>query len=76
MSSASEEEFETGTVKVNKWQQVNNNKRRKINTSQAYIQNTDIISNRFNSLLRDESVCQTNLENKTPKAPPIFIYGI
>jgi translation elongation factor P/translation initiation factor 5A len=67
MSSASEEELETGTVKVNEWQQVKNNKRQKINTSQAYILNTDItISNRFNSMIQDESVSQTNLENKTP----------
>jgi hypothetical protein len=77
MSSASEEELEKGIVNVNEWQQVKNNKRRKINTSQPYFQNTDItISNRFNSLLQDEGANQTNPENKIPKPPLIFIYGI
>jgi hypothetical protein len=77
MSSASEEELETGTVKVNEWQQVKNNKRRKINPSQAYIQNTDItISNRFNTLPQEESASRTISKNRTPKPPHIFIYGV
>jgi hypothetical protein len=37
MSSESADELEGGTVKVNDWQRVKNNKRRKINTSQVNI---------------------------------------
>lgn len=77
MSSTSDDEPETSAKNPNGWQQVKNIKRRKINTSQAVHQNIDITSNnRFNVLSIDESGNQINLENKIPKPPPIFIYGV
>ena len=77
MTSASEDESDTGTVNVNEWQQVKNNKRRKINTRQTYVPNTDIrISNKFNPLPIEESASQANPQKKIPKPPPIFIYGV
>lgn len=77
MTSASEDESDTGTVNVNEWQQVKNNKRRKINTRQTYIPNTDItISNKFNPLPIEESASQAIPQQKIPKPPPIFIYGV
>jgi arsenate reductase-like glutaredoxin family protein len=76
-SSTSEDDPDTGTVNVNEWQQVTNNKRRKINTRQIYTTNTDITTNnRFNSLPIEESDSQENPANKIPKPPPIFIYGV
>jgi hypothetical protein len=55
MQSASEDDLERCTVKVNGWQLVKNNKRQKINTNQVDIPISDItISNRFNSLPHEE----------------------
>jgi hypothetical protein len=51
MSSLNADEVEEGTIKVNDWQILKNNKRQRINTSQVDISHTDVtISNRFNPL--------------------------
>jgi hypothetical protein len=56
---------------------VKNNKRRRINTSQVDISHTEVtLSNRFDPLPMEESDSKTDLEHRTPKPPPIFIYGI
>jgi hypothetical protein len=51
VSSGSADELEEGTVKVNDWQIVKNNKRRRINRSKVDISRTDVtLSNRFDPL--------------------------
>jgi hypothetical protein len=76
-TTASEDEPDTGTVNVNEWQQVTNNKRRKINTRQMYTPNLDITTNnRYNPLPIEESASQDKPENKIPKSPPMFIYRV
>jgi hypothetical protein len=75
MSSENADELEGGKVKVNDWQIVKNNKRRRINTSQIDIPHTEVtISNRFDPLPMEESDSQTDPGHRNPKTPPIFIY--
>jgi hypothetical protein len=77
VSSGNADELEEGTVKVNDWQIVKNNKRRRINTSQVDISHTEVtLSNRFDPLPMEESDSQTDPGHRTPKPPPIFIYRV
>jgi hypothetical protein len=77
MSSENAGELEGGKVKLNDWQIVKNNKRRRINTSQADIPHTEVtLSNRFDPLPMKESDSQTDPGHRTRKPPPIFIYGV
>jgi hypothetical protein len=56
---------------------VKNNKRPRINTSQVDIPNPEVaLNNKFNPRLLDESDSQTDPGYRTPKPPPIFIYGV
>jgi hypothetical protein len=56
---------------------VKNNKRRRINTSQADIPHTEVtLSNRFDPLSMEETDSQTDPGHRTPKPLPIFIYGV
>jgi copper oxidase (laccase) domain-containing protein len=43
---ASEDEPDTGTVNLNEWQQMKNNKRRKVNTRQIHAPNIDVTTNK------------------------------
>jgi hypothetical protein len=77
VSSGNADELEEGTVKVNYWQIVENNKRRRINTSQVDISHTEVtLSNRFDPVPMEESDSQTDPGHRTPIPPPIFIYGV
>jgi hypothetical protein len=77
VSSKNADELEEGTVKVNDWQIVKNNKRRRINTSQVDIPHTELtLSNRFDPLPMEESDSQTDPGHRIPKPPPIFIYVV
>jgi hypothetical protein len=74
VSSGNAHELEEGTVKVNDWQIVKNNKRRRINTSQVDISHTEVtLSNRFDPLPMEESDSQTNPGQRTPTH--IYIRG-
>jgi hypothetical protein len=55
---------------------VTNSKQRKINTRQIYTANINITNNRYNPLPNEESASQDKPENKIPKPPPVFIYGV
>jgi hypothetical protein len=77
VSSGNADELQEGTVKVNDWQIVKNNKRRRVNTSQVDIPHTEVtLSKRFNPLSMEEGDSHTDPEHRTPKPPPIFIYGV
>jgi hypothetical protein len=74
MSSSSEEE----TIgSENTWQKVKVTKKRKISRKTEPTENIKL-SNRFNVLPEpiEENTNETETENKIPKPPPIFIYGV
>jgi hypothetical protein len=76
MSSENADELEEGKVKVNNWEIVKNNKRRRINTSQVDIPHTEVtLSNRFDPLPMVESDSQTDPAHETPKPHPYLYMG-
>lgn len=84
MSSTSEEEFagfdeyeQNNSSNKNSWQVVKNTKRRKISATNR--PQETVTNNKFSPLTQEEIVDATKInenENKTPKPPPIYVYGV
>lgn len=74
MSSTSEDETASNN---NTWQKVKVIKKRKISRKTEPTENIKL-SNRFDALPEpmEENTHETTTENKIPKPPPIFIYGV
>jgi hypothetical protein len=76
MSTSSEEEATNQAPKDNTWQTVRNTKRRKVNQpTSPHI----AITNKYSQLNveeADENNTTKPKENKIPRPPPIFVYGV
>jgi hypothetical protein len=75
MSSASEDEATIDDSNENTWQKVKNTKSRKVHQPDS--QNITL-TNKYSQLAVEDDGNITILatENKIPKPPPIFIYGV
>jgi hypothetical protein len=75
MSSSSEEEEITQDVNENKWQQVKNTKRMKVNQP---VSHNITLTNKYSQLGIEDDERTTTKDNEytIPKPPPVFVYGV